>query len=74
MDFIKAIENAIGKKIKKNFMPLQAGDVPATYDNVDSLIKDFVYKSNTTIHTRPIKLLIQVGFLYFYPVYRNIFA
>ena len=49
MDFIKAIENALGKKIKKNFMPLQAGDVPATYANVDNLIKDFDYKPNTPI-------------------------
>jgi len=49
MDFIKAIENALGKKIKKNFMPLQAGDVPATYANVDNLIKDFGYKPNTPI-------------------------
>jgi len=49
MDFIKAIENSLGKKIKKNFMPLQAGDVPATYANVDNLIKDFDYKPNTTI-------------------------
>ena len=49
MDFIKAIENSLGKKIKKNFMPLQAGDVPATYAKVDNLIKDFDYKPNTTI-------------------------
>ena len=49
MGFIKAIENSLGKKIKKNFMPLQAGDVPATYANVDNLIKDFDYKPNTTI-------------------------
>jgi len=30
MDFIEAIENKLGKKIEKNFLPLQAGDVPAT--------------------------------------------
>src|SRR5699024_3691812 len=33
MDFIEAIENKLGKKAKKNFMPLQAGDVPETYAN-----------------------------------------
>jgi len=37
MDFIEAIENKLGKKIEKNFMPLQAGDVPATFANVNDL-------------------------------------
>ncbi len=37
MSFIEAIENAVGKKAEKNFMPLQDGDVPATYANTDAL-------------------------------------
>jgi len=49
MDFIEAIERAIGRKIKKKMLPLQAGDVPATYANVNSLVKDFGYKPNTPI-------------------------
>ena len=49
MDFIEAIENKLGKKAKKNFLDLQDGDVPKTYANVDSLIKDFNYKPNTSI-------------------------
>jgi UDP-glucuronate 4-epimerase len=39
MDFIKAIESALGKTAIKNFMDLQPGDVPATYANVDDLIR-----------------------------------
>lgn len=49
MDFIEAIEEKLGKKIEKNFMPLQAGDVPATYANVDDLVQDLGYKPKTPI-------------------------
>jgi UDP-glucuronate 4-epimerase len=37
LEFIAAIEDALGMPAKKNLLPLQAGDVPATYANVDAL-------------------------------------
>lgn len=37
MAFIEAIENALGKKAAKNLMPIQPGDVPATYADVSAL-------------------------------------
>ena len=37
LDFIGCIEDALGKKAEKNLLPLQDGDVPATYANTDSL-------------------------------------
>ncbi|QDF29538.1 NAD-dependent epimerase [Halarcobacter anaerophilus] len=49
MDFITAIENKLGKKIEKNMMPLQAGDVPATYADVTDLVEDLGYKPATPI-------------------------
>ena len=49
MGFIEAIEKALGKKAEKNFLPLQAGDVPATYADVDDLIKDVGFKPSTSI-------------------------
>jgi len=49
MDFITAIEKALGKKIQKNMMPLQAGDVPATYANVDDLVQNLDYKPSTPV-------------------------
>ena len=49
MDFIRAIENALGKEAIKNFMDLQPGDVPATYADVDDLIRDVGFKPATTI-------------------------
>lgn len=49
MDFIEAIENKIGKTAKKNRLPLQAGDVPETYANVEDLFRDIEFKPQTTI-------------------------
>ena len=49
MDFIEAIEEKLNCQIKKNMLPIQAGDVPATYANVDDLVKDLNYKPNTPI-------------------------
>jgi UDP-glucuronate 4-epimerase len=49
MDYIHALEKALGKKAKINFLPLQPGDVPDTFANVDNLIKKFNYKPSTPI-------------------------
>ena len=49
MDFITAIENKLGKVIEKNMMPIQAGDVPATYADVNDLVEDLDYKPATPI-------------------------
>ena len=49
MDFIEAIETALGKKADKNLLPIQPGDVPGTYADVSDLIKDFEYKPGTSI-------------------------
>jgi len=49
MRYIEVLEECLGKKAEKNFMEMQPGDVPATYANVDDLVKDFDYKPNTTL-------------------------
>lgn len=49
MDFIGAIENALGKEAEKNFMPMQPGDVPATWADVDDLVNDLGYKPATPV-------------------------
>jgi UDP-glucuronate 4-epimerase len=49
MTFIEAIENAAGKKAKKNYMPMQAGDVPATFADIDSLKEAVGFKPDTDI-------------------------
>ncbi len=49
MDFVEAIESAVGKKAIKNFMPLQAGDVPSTCADVSELELAVGFKPNTPI-------------------------
>lgn len=47
--YIEIIEECVGKKAIKNMLPLQPGDVPATYADVEALIKDVNYKPSTSI-------------------------
>jgi UDP-glucuronate 4-epimerase len=49
MTFIESIEKAAGKIADKNYMPMQAGDVPATFADIDSLQKEVGFKPNTNI-------------------------
>ncbi|WP_319777596.1 NAD-dependent epimerase [Maridesulfovibrio sp.] len=49
MRYIEVLEDCIGKKAEKNMMPLQAGDVPSTYANVDDLVRDVNFKPETTV-------------------------
>ena len=47
--FIEVLEQALGKKARKNLLPLQAGDVPATYADVDDLTAAVGFKPATSI-------------------------
>ncbi|WP_304978843.1 NAD-dependent epimerase [Alkalihalobacillus sp. AL-G] len=49
MDFVHAIEDKLGIEAKKEFMPLQAGDVPETFANVDDLTNDIGFKPQMAI-------------------------
>jgi UDP-glucuronate 4-epimerase len=49
MDYIGALENALGKEAQKEYLPMQQGDVPATWANVDDLVEQFDYKPNTSV-------------------------
>ena len=49
MRFIEVIEDKLGKKAIKNLMPMQDGDVPETYADVDDLIRDVDFKPSTPI-------------------------
>ena len=49
MDFIRAIEKEAGREAKKEFMPMQPGDVPMTWADVSDLMEDFGYKPATDI-------------------------
>jgi UDP-glucuronate 4-epimerase len=49
MDYIEVLEKALDKTAKKEFLPLQPGDVTDTYADVKDLVKQFNYKPSTTI-------------------------
>ena len=49
MSYIDALEKALGKKAKINLLPLQPGDVPDTYANVDNLKEKFDFKPSTSV-------------------------
>jgi UDP-glucuronate 4-epimerase len=51
LEFIKEIENALGRQAQKEFLDLQPGDVPATYADVDDLMQDVGFKPETSIAT-----------------------
>jgi UDP-glucuronate 4-epimerase len=51
MRYIETIEKCLGKKAEKNFLPLQAGDVPETSADVQALADYVGYKPQTTIDT-----------------------
>ena len=48
-DFINAIETACGKKANKTLLPMQPGDVPLTYADIDDLVNRFAFKPTTSV-------------------------
>jgi UDP-glucuronate 4-epimerase len=48
-DFIAAIEAAVGKKARKEMREMQAGDVPATYADIDDLVRDVGFRPDTPL-------------------------
>jgi UDP-glucuronate 4-epimerase len=49
MRYIEVLEECLGRKAIKNLLPLQAGDVPDTYADVDALARDVGYRPGTSI-------------------------
>jgi len=49
MEYIEALETALGKKAEKQLLPLQPGDVLNTYAEVDDLVEEFGYKPSMSV-------------------------
>lgn len=49
LHFIEVLETCLGRKAEKNFLPMQVGDVPATYADMDDLIRDIGFQPRTPI-------------------------
>ena len=47
--YIEVLEQCLGKKAIKNYLPMQMGDVPATIADVDDLVRDVDFKPATRI-------------------------
>jgi UDP-glucuronate 4-epimerase len=57
MDFIETLEGCLGKKAKKNLLPLQPGDVPATYADIDDLARDVGFSPSTPLKEGVVKFV-----------------
>jgi len=49
MAFVEALERKLGKPARKNLLPMQPGDVPATYADLSELVNDTSYQPQTSI-------------------------
>lgn len=65
MDYIGALEKALGRKAEMDLLPLQPGDVPDTYADVSDLVKQFNYKPS---------IPIEIGVTNFVNWYRDFFT
>lgn len=65
MHLIETLETALGMKATKNMLPMQPGDVPATYADVDDLMRDVGFKPATPI---------EVGVARFVEWYRSFYG
>ena len=58
MHYIEVLENCLGKTTQKNMLPLQPGDVPVTYADIDELVRDVGFKPSTPIEVGIEKFLV----------------
>jgi UDP-glucuronate 4-epimerase len=49
MRYIEVLEDCLGRKAQKNFLPLQLGDVPETFADIDDLVRDVGYRPATPV-------------------------
>ena len=49
LEVVRLLEEAIGKKAKRELLPIQPGDVPATYADIDDLMRDVGFRPATGI-------------------------
>jgi len=51
LKYIEVLEQCLGRKAQKNLLPLQPGDVPDTWADVEALVRDVGYRPSTSIET-----------------------
>jgi UDP-glucuronate 4-epimerase len=65
LQFISVLENCLGVPAQKEFLPMQPGDVPATYADIDDLMRDTGFRPNTPL---------EVGLAQFVDWYRDYYG
>jgi len=56
--FINILEKEAGREVKKNFLPLQPGDVVETFADIDELVKDINFTPSTSVE-KGLKLFVE---------------
>jgi len=49
LDYIGALEDSLGLKADKELLPLQLGDIPDTYADIDTFVREFNYKPSMSV-------------------------
>jgi UDP-glucuronate 4-epimerase len=66
MRYIEVLEQALGRKAQKNFLPMQQGDVPDTWADVEALARDVGYRPATDLETG-VKHFVEWYLAYYHP-------
>jgi UDP-glucuronate 4-epimerase len=64
--YIEVLEQCLGRKAQKNLLPMQPGDVPDTWADVEALIKDVGYRPGTELQTG-VKQFVEWYLAYYHP-------
>jgi UDP-glucuronate 4-epimerase len=64
--YIEVLEQALGKTAEKNLLPLQPGDVPDTWSDVEALARDVGYRPSTDLETG-VKRFVEWYLGYYHP-------
>jgi len=64
--YIEVLEQCLGKKAQRNFLPMQPGDVPNTWADVDALVRDVGYRPCTDLETG-VKQFVEWYLAYYHP-------
>jgi UDP-glucuronate 4-epimerase len=66
LHYIEVLEQCLGRKAQTNFLPMQPGDVPNTWADVDALVRDVGYRPSTDLETG-VKQFVEWYLAYYHP-------
>ena len=66
MRYIEVLERCLGKKAEKNLLPMQPGDLPDTWADVEALAREVGYRPSTDLE-RGVKQFVEWYLAYYHP-------